>query len=614
VNRSHLLSIASLALLLAPACADSGDAAGGECQEGATQCAGNTFQTCENGQFVTTNQCTGLCDGDLGCIECTPNVPYCSSDNEVLGCDETGTSTGVEQNCGELFCSEGTCRDLCADAVEEQSYIGCDYFAVDLDNAVDVGARPTILGCQPFGFGPPAVARNLEVCIPDDSESSAIAGQCDTDGTCPGEHSCQAETVCVLDAQGSPFAVVIANPQAVDILVTIEIATGENQVISLPAGEVKAIYPSEIGFPDRSIDGTSQAAAAFRLSARAPFVAYQFNPLDNENVFSNDGSLLLPVHALDTRYFALTVPSIGRRPGAKDFNGYVSIVAHTNGTEVTVLPSTGIRPGPTVEGLEAGEPATFTLDAFDVLNLEAVVGGDLTGTFIQSTDKSIGVFAGHEAVSLVYQNKNCCADHIEEMMFPTSTWGTEYAIARSKQRSSEADFVRILAQEDNTTITISGGTCPRLMAGEFCEVELSSDVQISADKPILVGHYLRSVGLVDQFFGVIEPAVGDPSMSLAVPVEQYRSRYSFLIPADYEEQYISVVAPAGSAVNLDGNDISSQLTPFGPGDLAAGRIMVQPGAHNLSCPNKCGVEVYGYSEAVSYMFAAGLDLERIVVE
>jgi hypothetical protein len=103
-------------------------------------------------------------------------------------------------------------------------------------------------------------------------------------------------------------------------------------------------------------------------------------------------------------------------------------------------------------------------------------------------------------------------------------------------------------------------------------------------------------------------------MSLAVPVEQYRSRYSFLIPADYEEQYISVVAPAGSAVNLDGNDISSQLTPFGPGDLAAGRIMVQPGAHNLSCANKCGVEVYGYSEAVSYMFAAGLDLERIVVE
>jgi hypothetical protein len=607
VNRSHLLSLASLALLLAPACADSGDAAGGECQEGATQCAGNTFQTCEGGQFVTTNQCTGLCDGDLGCIECTPNVPYCSSDNEVLGCDETGTSTGVEQNCGELFCSEGTCRDLCADAVDEQSYIGCEYFAVDLDNAIEVAGRPTFVGCSiPIpGFENDQVAMDLGVCIPDDPEDEAIAGQCDTDGSCPAAHSCQTETVCVLDAQGSPFAVVIANPQAVDILVRVEIATGENVEISLPAGQVKAVYPPEIGFPDQSVDGTSQAAAAYRLSARAPFVAYQFNPLDNENVFSNDGSLLLPVHTYDNRYVGLTMPSLERRPDNKDYNGYISVVAHTDATEVTVTPTAAVRAGAALAAIEAGTPTVFTLNSFEVLNLEAAAGGDLTGTLIESP-KTIGVFAGHEAVGL--GDGKCCADHIEEMMFPTSTWGTEFAIARSKQRSSEADILRILAQENDTTITVSSGTCPRLDAGQICEIDLNTDVTIKAGKPIMVGHFLRSVG------SLFEPSVGDPSMSLAVPVEQYRSRYSFLIPADYEEQYISVVAPAGSAVNLDGNDISSQLTPFGPGDLAAGRIMVQPGAHNLSCANKCGVEVYGYSEAVSYMFAAGLDLERIVVE
>jgi len=35
---------------------------------------------------------------------------------------------------------------------------------------------------------------------------------------------------------------------------------------------------------------------------------------------------------------------------------------------------------------------------------------------------------------------------------------------------------------------------------------------------------------------------------------------------------------------------------------------------NRDCPDSCGIEVYGYSEAVSYLFAGGLDLEQIVID
>jgi hypothetical protein len=38
-----------------------------------------------------------------------------------------------------------------------------------------------------------------------------------------------------------------------------------------------------------------------------------------------------------------------------------------------------------------------------------------------------------------------------------------------------------------------------------------------------------------------------------------------------------------------------------------------PGQHKISCPNGCGLLVYGYSDAVSYMFAGGLDLKKIVI-
>ena len=44
------------------------------------------------------------------------------------------------------------------------------------------------------------------------------------------------------------------------------------------------------------------------------------------------------------------------------------------------------------------------------------------------------------------------------------------------------------------------------------------------------------------------------------------------------------------------------------------RHAVNAGQHKITCPSGCGVEVYGYSDAVSYMFAGGLNLETIVIQ
>ena len=55
---------------------------------------------------------------------------------------------------------------------------------------------------------------------------------------------------------------------------------------------------------------------------------------------------------------------------------------------------------------------------------------------------------------------------------------------------------------------------------------------------------------------------------------------------------------------------------IGPGgSMGAGaRVMVAAGQHTIHCSDTCGVTVYGYSEAVSYMFAGGLDLKQIVIQ
>ncbi|HEU5056351.1 MAG TPA: IgGFc-binding protein [Kofleriaceae bacterium] len=618
--RIWLSSVVSFAFVFVTACgpADHGggsnpgaDGGGGACPtEGATVCDGNSFQTCTDGEWQVTEQCPILCDSNAGCVECQPGASYCDGE-DVVSCDADGNAGGVIETCGGgLHCSLGSCVDLCEEAETNRSYVGCEYWPVDLDNALEVHGKPVFGLC--LGEGEER-RNNLDVCV----DGDMTAGLCDVPGnSCPTGFTCERTPVCILDAKGSPFAIVVSNPNGFAVQVSLETEDGMVQTMPIEPGELRTIYPQQMGVPNRSVDHSGVSTMAYKLTSDAPVVAYQFNPLDNERVFSNDGSLLVPRHAFDVGYYAMTWESLPLRPQHHDYNGYVSVVAWTDGTEVEVTPSANVRAGNGFQAIDAGQTRTFTLDAFEVLNLEAIGTADLTGTYVRATDpaRTVGVYAGHEAVAIESRPGDCCADHLEEMMFPTSTWGKEYAIARSQSRGMmEKDVLRIMAQADGTTVTFSPsptGSCPVLDAGEFCTVDIAVDTVVSANEPILVGHYLKSVIRG----GIFDPqGSGDPDLALAVPVEQFRSSYTFLVPQDYNKQFISIVAGVGNNVTLDGTDVTDQLAGFSDA-WAGGRIRVQPGQHTLSCTGGCGLEVYGYSDAVSYMFAGGLDLEQIVVE
>ena len=97
-----------------------------------------------------------------------------------------------------------------------------------------------------------------------------------------------------------------------------------------------------------------------------------------------------------------------------------------------------------------------------------------------------------------------------------------------------------------------------------------------------------------------------------MPFEQFRLDYTFLVPSAYDASFISVVAPFGGSVLLNGAEKGPEMTQFAT-VFGGGRFPVSPGQHRLECPDGCGVLVHGFSEAVSYMFAGGLDLARITV-
>lgn len=605
------------------------DAPGPECSEGNHRCSGSTYQVCTSGMWSTQEDCAVACNDMLGCVLCSPGNNVCQ-DGNVHSCSPAGEVGGEVMACtGSTICQNGSCVDACADAAMKRSYTGCEYWAADLDNAVEVVGVPSgILGCSFVATG--SKQATLDVCTMGDN----LAGQCDPPGnTCPTGYTCQPTSVCILDAQKSPFAVVVSNPQARAVDVTLTGANGETFTRSVAAGAVQALVPQPAGMaaliPDQSIDGTGTTRKAYKLTSTLPIVAYQFNPLDNVNVFSNDASLLIPRAAFDTEYYVMSYATLNRRmpaPGNHPYYGYLTVVAWQDNTMIEVTPKATVQASATQSTIAAGVPTTFTLQAFETLTLQAAIGGDLTGTKIKAinVNQTFGVFGGHEATvfgettppSPLLSSGPCCADHLEEMMFPTSTWGKTFALVRSQSRgANEPDMLRIMAQKAGTTITFTpapaAGTCNTLGPGDFCEIKIQVDTAISSNEPILIGHYLQSAIWQDPFFGDTV-GEGDPSMAISVPAEQFRTEYAVLIPNAYGKNFLSIAAPSTGAVLVDG--VAVTMTPFASGTYRANRTMVTAGQHKITCPSGCGVEVYGYSDAVSYMFAGGLDLKQIVIQ
>ncbi len=574
--------------------------AAGACETGTRRCEGNTFEVCVDGGWKVIEQCTQYCSLD-GCTSCE---------------------------------GEDCTSDACAQNSTDASYIGCEYWAVDLDNAVEVFAKP--LEGQPGNecvLWPSSkqMLTPINVCY---DGSYALAGRCDTpNDSCPTGFTCTASPsaamplgICALDGEHAPYAIVVSNPQTYDVAVTIENAAAQTMTVPVAPGEVKPIYPQAIGFPDQSVEGTSQAARAYRVTSTAPIVAYQFNPLDNVDVFSNDAALLIPRMGFGTKYIAVSFPTLTRRgpttPGRDNYNGYLSIVAWQDDTQIEVTPSANTLAGADgTPALLANQPRVFTLNKYDVLNLESEAGpdpfsadglngGDLTGTVVKQVNgKTFGVFGGHEAVKISAPNSDCCADHLEEMMFPTSTWGKRFAVARTVPRREGPDILRIVAMEPNTQVTMApqpmGGPCPVLGPGQHCDVRITAPTTVDSTQPIMVAHLLMST-----IQG--QTGLGDPSLGIVPPFEQHRDSYKFLAPLNYDEQYVAIVAKQGDEVQLDGVGVTGWTT-FGPG-LMTTSAPLGVGPHTVSCPLLCSVEVYGWSSAVSYLFAGGLNLKTIVIQ
>jgi hypothetical protein len=235
-------------------------------------------------------------------------------------------------------------------------------------------------------------------------------------------------------------------------------------------------------------------------------------------------------------------------------------------------------------------------------------------------------------------------DHLESSVLPAETLGTDYVVTvpTSPYQKEVGHVVRFYGNVDGTTLTYNPPSaqppgCPTsLNAGQVVECTGTPDCASYTQEGPLGGMQTVQVTYVNQSFEVTvthEFAVssfmlggsvvdgnaavgmqeGDPSMSPMVAVEQYRTRYIFLAPDDYDLSYADVVMHVGASLTLDGVAVTTAPQPLNSTwqimrvTLGAG----QNGAHVMTGTQPFGVQVIGYGKYTSYQYPAGLDLNQI---
>jgi len=152
-------------------------------------------------------------------------------------------------------------------------------------------------------------------------------------------------------------------------------------------------------------------------------------------------------------------------------------------------------------------------------------------------------------------------------------------------------------------------------AGKFVDVELtaatSDNVLVKSQKPFQIATYMVGQSALPGT-GII----GDPSMSLAIPVEQFRETYLFTASTSYDINFASVVAKMGTSVRIDQQVIdASEFKVVGNSDYGVAQVLLSndTSVHSLVADEEVGLTVYGYGWYTSYMYPGGADLDRITV-
>ena len=652
--------------------------------EEAEACVGQVHYSCErSGEFLSAvmEDCAAsgrICVPDLWCLDCAPNSRGCDGDTTTL-CRADGSGFDPVETCdveNGFACRDGQCVSLCEEAVRDRSYVGCEFYAADLDNAAigagrDASAQQYAVVVSNPGSTPTEVVVEVDLGL---FGGETVPHEVERVTVLPGDLEVLELPRRELDGSSS-FTPCTADEDCLSATQACWCGTG------VPPGMGSdSCFCRSSRTGSGLDDGTNSAltAHAYRLRSDRPIVAYQFNPLDNVGVFSNDASLLLPTSAIGRYYTVVGWPQtiansdnpdedFDSSTQDEDLRAFLTIVGSAPATSVTITLGPLVR---YVVGLPddatsygEGDVIELELGEFDVINLETQgYNADFTGTIVDAS-QPVSVFVGGEASDAPrfddLANRRCCADHLEEQLFPDDTLGRRFFVGLTPRRShalnaafvttdsvgmyEEPESVRIVAVEPGITQITTTLPSPydfiELGENESITLVVNRDFAIDSTRAISVLQVISSqdaVGIPYEYPG------GDPSIIALPPVDQYRSDYVFLTPDLYAFDFVTIVAPATAGILLDGQPLDPSACTVAAADglerrmddpppdwlvyrcqlsfpdvIGLPRVRVEEGLqndgyHTLLATEDVQVVITGFDAYVSYGYAGGLNLDPVM--
>ena len=307
--------------------------------------------------------------------------------------------------------------------------------------------------------------------------------------------------------------------------------------------------------------------------------------------------------------------------------GQVLLVGSTDSTEVTITPTQMIQiPSDLVTGsnssvnVTSGTSYTITLNRLQTVLFTSTL--DLTGSKVVSS-KQIGFFSGHECAEVPAGVAFC--DYLVEQLPPTITWGRQFFVASSLNRTTGEQYKLITSTATTTVMcycSTSGGSLSQTFMttvygpGSFHEFYIDQNMfcSVHASSPVLLVQF--AIG------GSQSSNYGDPFMMMIPPVEQYSNNYTFVTQSGFQNALTIIVASQflnSADVVLNDSSLSSATwtkiycsnqTVCGYGtqiSVSVGRNFI----YHRDPTAKLGTFVYGFRWYAGYGYPAGMQLVPI---
>jgi hypothetical protein len=575
--------------------AGASDAAGARRPADASGDGYGNFGELEAGHGIRDADCTLACSSDL---------------HEVIDC-----STGsVVQTCApDQGCVNAACVDACAAAVSGQTTVGCEYFVHEPNTDIYSGCFVAFVANT---WGSP-------VTITVDYAGTPITDYLNYIRTPSGSGPSLAYSL--LGGSGNTLP---AGQVAILFL---------SGTICVPG--VTSAYATQIdaaGSNDTGLYASTRIGNAFHIATDRPVVAYSNYPYKGGQFGSwgATATLLTPTSAWDTNYVA--VDAYRGEPNAPSNSGnpWVSVVAQTDGTNVTISPTVAIAEAQRfgVPGTAAGMPHTWTLQRgqafeFDLSDPSAPPTGDYTGSPIQA-DHPVAVFGGISSLNIPETLDTAGLGW--QQIPPVHLWGHEYVYARYQDRylgRPESPPVRIVGAVDGTTLVYDpappAGAPSTLAARQMVEFTASGPFAVKsqdAQHPFYMAAYMTGCG---EYSGNVDTDCrGAPTFVNVAPPQAFLNQYTFFTDPTFPRTELVVVRTRDEngqwqAVDLDclGPISGWQMVDsaakyeFAQVDLVMGNFVkngsCDNGVHSMSSNAAFGVTVWGWGSATSYAYPAG---------